>query len=79
VTDFPAAAPQVGRAYCPACEPSADPIREILDVRGCEAHAPGRDGVEDGNIRLEAFGASSSEVGGADNRRWCDLIHRRAS
>lgn len=79
MTDIPAGAPQVGRAYCPACEPAADPIREILDVRWCEAHAPTRDGVDDGNVRLDAFGVSNGEGGGEDNRRWCDLLHRHAS
>jgi hypothetical protein len=69
----------MSRSYCPGCEPTADPIGEVLDVRWCDVHAPGRDGLEDGRAHFETAHASGTEAGGEDNRRWCELVHRRVS
>lgn len=69
--------PSVARAYCPVCEPDADPTREILDVRWCETHLPAREGADDGMVAAGAYLSGSAEAGGDDNRRWCELIHRR--
>jgi hypothetical protein len=66
-----------GRSHCPGCEPRADPMREILEFQWCEAHAPSRDGLDDGRVHFDAQGTSSDEAGGEDNRRWCDLLHRQ--
>jgi len=78
VTDFPVEKPPVARAYCPTCEPDADPMQEILDVHWCDAHSPCRAGVDDilATARGTAYG--SAEAGGDDNRRWCELIHGRS-
>jgi hypothetical protein len=78
VTDFQAATRDASRSYCPRCDLAADPTREVLDVRWCDAHAPIRDGLEDGRVSFESSVILNNEAGGADNRRWCDLIHRRA-
>jgi hypothetical protein len=77
VTDFLPDTPAVARPYCPDCEPDADPCREILDVRWCAAHTPAWNGAEDAAVRAEAFLSGSTEAGGDDNRRWCELLHSR--
>jgi hypothetical protein len=76
--EYVAETPALGRAYCPGCEPDADPTREILDVRWCDTHLPQRDGVEDAAVTSEAFLSGSAEAGGDANRRWCALLHRDA-
>lgn len=68
--------PAVGRAYCPGCEPGADPSREILDVRWCESHYPPRDGADDEIVVAAAYLSGSAEAGGEDNARFCEMIHR---
>lgn len=78
MTDFLADTPAVARPYCPDCEPDADPCREILDVRWCAAHTPAWNGAEDEAVRADAFLSGSTEAGGDDNRRWCQLLHRPA-
>ncbi|OLC17340.1 MAG: hypothetical protein AUH29_02160 [Candidatus Rokubacteria bacterium 13_1_40CM_69_27] len=75
MTEFIADAPVVARSYCPGCEPDADPTREILDVRWCDAHAPTRDGSDDAVVTSDAFLSGSAEAGGDANRRWCELLH----
>jgi len=77
VTDFLPDTPALARPYCPACEPNADPCREILDVRWCAAHTPAWNGADDAAVRAEAFLSGSTEAGGDDNRRWCQLVHSR--
>ena len=69
--------PSVARMYCPGCEPEADPTLEILDVRWCESHSPVRGGLDDEVVVAAAYLSGSSEAGGDDNRRWCQLFHRR--
>lgn len=76
MTDYLTETPVVARAYCPGCEPDADPVREILDVRWCDAHAPTREGLDDGVVTSEAYLSGSAEAGGEVNRRWCELLHR---
>jgi hypothetical protein len=75
VSEFLTDAPVVARAYCPTCEPDADPTREILDVRWCDAHTPARDGTDDATVTSDAFLSGSAEAGGDANRRWCELFH----
>lgn len=77
MTDFLPDTPAVARPYCPDCEPEADPCREILDVRWCAAHTPAWNGADDAAVRAEAFLSGSTEAGGDDNRRWCQLVHSR--
>lgn len=79
MTDFPAEKPSIARAYCPGCEPRADPLIEILEVRWCDSHAPGRAGPDDVLVTAGATAYASAEAGGDDNRRWCELIHREAA
>lgn len=64
------------RFYCPTCEPAADPLAEVLDVRWCPAHTPVTRGADDAAIADDEPGPSASEAGGEDNRRWCALLHR---
>jgi hypothetical protein len=75
VTEFVPDTPSLARCYCPGCEPDADPLLEILDVRWCEAHVPPRDGMDDGVVVANAFLSGSAEAGGDDNRRWCEIVH----
>jgi hypothetical protein len=69
--------PALARPYCPACEPDADPCREILDVRWCDSHMPARDGLDDEVVPAGVFPSGSAEAGGDDNRRWCEIVHGR--
>lgn len=78
VTEYIAETSYVARRYCPGCEPDADPIREILDVRWCDGHAPDRGGLDDPAVRTDAILSGSAEAEGADNRQWCEMIHRGA-
>jgi len=77
LTDFLPDTAYVARAYCPGCEPDADPSRDILDVRWCESHSPARDGADDDVVSASAYLSGSAEAGGDDNRRWCDMLHGR--
>jgi hypothetical protein len=67
----------VARLYCPGCEPDADPVKEILDVRWCAAHCPKADGAEDEKIAANAYLCGSAEAGGAPNRAMCNFLHRK--
>jgi hypothetical protein len=78
VTDYIAEPAPVARPYCPGCEPDADAVREILEVRWCDTHLPARDGPDDARVMPEGFLSPGSEAGGDDNRRWCELLHRGA-
>lgn len=69
--------PTVARMYCPGCEPAADPTREVLDVRWCAAHTPTARGADDDTVTASTWISGSNEAGGEDNRRWCELFHRR--
>lgn len=79
MTDFPTEKPLVARAYCPGCEPGADPLSEILDVHWCDAHVPCRAGPDDVLATAQGTAYGGAEAGGDDNRRWCALIHRETS
>src|SRR5262249_40234148 len=68
--------PCVARAYCPGCEPDADPIGQVLVVRWCMAHEPARDGADDAVASLSPNGTVTIEAGGTDNQHWCALLHR---
>jgi hypothetical protein len=75
LSDVPAETPRIARAYCPACEPDADALLEILEVQWCNAHTPMREGVDDARVMSDAMLTGSAEAGGDENRRWCDVIH----
>jgi len=77
MTDYMRDTPSLGRVYCPGCEPEADPTSEILDVRWCESHALLHDGLDDGLVNATSYLSGSVEAGGDDNRRWCEVFHRR--
>jgi hypothetical protein len=66
------------RAYCPGCRPHADPIRELLLLRWCEAHAPTLNGLDDTIVSLSREPNRFDPVVGSDNRRWCELFHGKA-
>lgn len=68
--------PSVARFYCPGCEPDADPLSEILDIRRCAAHVVVEKGIDDEVVISEAFLSGSTEAGGFDNREWCKFFHR---
>ena len=77
MTDYTRDTPSLGRMYCPGCEPDADPTLEILDVRWCDAHALRHEGTDDSLVSATAYLLGSVEAGGEDNRRWCEILHRR--
>ena len=77
MSDWLPDSPIVSRNYCPECEPGADPIQEILEVRYCGTHEPSRGGIDDSGIICESYMSGSGEAGGDDNRRWCDILHGR--
>jgi hypothetical protein len=64
------------RAYCPGCEPDADPIAEILDTRWCATHMPSQAGADDASVVADIFLTGSGDAGGEDNRRMCEIFHR---
>lgn len=68
--------PAIARPYCPTCEPDADPCKEILDVRWCDAHSPNRSGLDDETISPGVMPSGSAEAGGDDNAKWCGIVHR---
>jgi hypothetical protein len=76
MTEYLADSPVVARPYCPGCEPGADPMREVLDVRWCDEHLPVREGSDDERVDSSAFLSGTAEAGGDVNRRWCELFHR---
>lgn len=78
MTDYIPDTPSLARAYCPGCEPDADPSLEILDVFWCESHAPTREGHDDAVVSSALYLSGSVEAGGDDNRRWCEILHGRA-
>ena len=75
MSDMPAETPRIARAYCPACEPDADTLLEILEVQWCNVHMPMREGLDDARVMSDAMLTGSAEAGGDENRRWCDVIH----
>jgi hypothetical protein len=77
MSDYIPDTPAIGRMYCPGCEPEVDPMREILDVRWCESHAPKGTGLDDAMTGATLSISGSGEAGGEDNRRWCAVLHRR--
>jgi hypothetical protein len=79
LSDIPAETPRIARAYCPACEPDADTLLEILEVQWCALHMPLREGVDDARVMSDAMLTGSAEAGGDENRRWCDVIHGDSS
>ena len=76
MSEYLAASPVVARTWCPGCDPSADPLVEILDVHYCEEHTPARTGSADRIVAADIVITGSAEAGGEANRIWCDLIHR---
>ena len=78
VSEYLPDSPVVASAWCPGCEPLADPTLQILDVRYCDQHAPGRDGSDDSSVTLDGYLSGSTEAGGDANRLWCRLLHREA-
>ncbi len=69
-------APDQSRKYCPGCEPDADPMEEILDVRWCEEHSPDRDGVDDEKFGSHTSGYHKILSDAEMNRGFTDLLHR---
>jgi hypothetical protein len=70
--------PIVARAWCPGCEPLADPTVQILDIRYCDQHLPAREGADDASVTSDSCLSGSAEAGGDANRLWCELLHRGA-
>jgi hypothetical protein len=68
LTDLLPDSAYVARAYCPGCEPDADPSLDILDVRWCQSHSPARNGADDDVVSVSAYLSGSAEAGGDDNR-----------
>lgn len=78
MTGYIPATPVLGRAWCPTCEPLADPMVEILDTRYCDQHPPDRGGADDVSVGFDGALSGAAEAGGEANRIWCQLLHRDA-
>lgn len=76
MTDFLAPTPELGRKYCPDCEPDVDPTKEILDVRWCASHHDAARGTADGEVEGSTWISGSSECEGLTNKLWNDLLLR---
>jgi hypothetical protein len=76
VSDWLGDTPDLSRAYCPACEPEADPLREILTTRWCMEHYPVTTGTADEAARTSGVTLSSTEFDADVNRRVCALLGR---
>jgi hypothetical protein len=72
--------PVVTRDYCPTCEPTVDPVRELVTVFYCGAHAPillgGADDQVRQSLRSTAVFSCGDETGGVAYQEFCDSIHR---
>lgn len=77
MSDHLADTPNLGRPWCPACEPEADQVLEILDTRWCSAHSGIPRGLEDGAVAGDSYLSGSTEAG-ADGAAWAELFHRKA-
>lgn len=70
--------PCLGRAWCPECEKTADPSREILDTRYCPDHTQQMTGSADAEVLGEpGYLSGNAEVDAETNRAWCRVIHGR--
>ena len=78
VSEQPPDSPVVARAWCPGCEPFADPFLQILDTRYCDQHLPSRDGFDDSCVTTDSHLSGGAEAGGDANRLWCEFFHREA-
>jgi hypothetical protein len=73
VSEYVAEPPGVTRDYCPECEPSSDPLRELLIVRWCHRHTPSEGGTADEQVKLEHIPTGCGE-GEAANCRAAQAI-----
>jgi hypothetical protein len=76
MSDYLPDSPYLAERYCPGCEPDRDEMKEILEVRWCEAHSPNREGKADEAVGPVGFMNGSDESGGDSNRRFCEMFHR---
>ncbi len=79
-TDFLADTPVISRIYCPGCEPTTDPTREIVESRYCHFHSPPSGGLDDEAVTT-AFLSGVAEAEGHTCRLWADWLRsvRRAA
>lgn len=68
--------PFLGRYWCPQCDPLADPLNEILDIRRCDRHSTPPEGVEDEKVQ-RTYLSGTTEAGGDNNRYMCAALHRK--
>ncbi|MDO8560782.1 MAG: hypothetical protein Q7R91_01035 [bacterium] len=66
----------IRRAYCPLCEPGADPTREVLDVRWCEIHIPGLEGTADTTVIAQTYLSGSAEMDANTCLKYFIMFHR---
>lgn len=70
--------PNLGRTYCPACEPEADPLAEILETQWCADHKDPLQGYHDLDMPSELIrGDLTTHLdSGSEHRAICNAIHR---
>jgi len=69
--------PVVATFYCPGCEPTRDPLKEILSVHWCDEHRPDFEGHDDEQaIFRTTLQSTVGEAEAETNRPWCELLHR---
>jgi hypothetical protein len=76
MSDHLADTPDLGKKWCPACEPDRDPSVEILDTQYCIVHTPITTGQADG-LTPPVANFSWNYAGDVDpetQRAWADFI-----
>lgn len=73
--------PMLGKPVCLQCYPDTDTIKEIIDNRPCSQHASVLGNADAAAMSAGvglAYLSGSGEADSEDNRRWCDLFHRKS-
>jgi hypothetical protein len=76
MSDHLADTPDLGKKWCPSCEPDRDPSAEILDTQYCIVHTPITTGQADG-LTPPVANYSWNYAGDVDpetQRAWADFI-----
>ena len=70
--------PFIAERWCPDCAPNRDPLTEVLQTEYCREHERSTVGSEDLTVvRIwEFLGTGGEEADGANNRLYCDFLHR---
>lgn len=62
--------------WCPGCEPSRDPVTEILAVTWCHRHVPHLLGADDAKAGAAPWLSGAADVDGRDCRLMAEVLGR---